>query len=158
MKTLLCVDDQEAGLEIRKLLLEARGYRVLTASTAAEVFEAVRREPVDLVILDYKLAETTGEEIARDLKRGQPELPILLLSGYPSVPESARGVVDAFLMKGESAQDFLQTIASLVGHTAEIDTKKPVTREESEKLVERTRGLLEQSERLAERFQQRRKG
>jgi CheY-like chemotaxis protein len=157
MKTLLCVDDQEAGLEIRKLLLEARGYRVLTAATAAEAFEAVRREAIDLVILDYNLAETTGEEIAREIKRTQPELPILLLSGYPSVPVSARGVVDAFLVKGESAQDFLQTIASLVGHTAPAETKKPVTREESQKLVERARDLLEKSQRLTERYQQRRK-
>ena len=43
-KTVLCVDDEKIGLRVRKIMLESRGYRVLTASNGPEGLRAFRRE------------------------------------------------------------------------------------------------------------------
>jgi len=159
MKTVLCVDDQEAGLEIRKLLLESLGYSVIIAATGAEALAAVRREPVDLVILDYRLADATGEEVARELKRDHPNLPILLLSGFPSVPESARAVVDAFIVKGDPTDAFLRTIESLLGSRAATSASQPETNTgSSKKIVQRSEELMQRSEALYDRLRRRKTG
>ena len=162
MKSILCVDDQEAGLEIRKLLLESLGYSVITVATGAEAVETLRREPVDLAILDYRLADATGEEVANLLKHDHPELPILLLSGYPSVPESARAAVDAFVVKGDPTDAFLRTIESLLASPAAAPAAQPVistpSGKKGKKIVERSEELMKRSEALYRRLTHRKYG
>ena len=48
----LCVDDNLPGLLTRKALLEAKGFRVLTAQSGGVGLEIASREPIDAVILD----------------------------------------------------------------------------------------------------------
>ena len=57
-RTILCVDDNEQYLSIRKVLLETRGYRVVACSNGAQALEAFHRGGVDLV-----LTEEQGEEL-----------------------------------------------------------------------------------------------
>ena len=59
MKTVLCVDDQESGLEIRKLLLESLGYSVIIAATGARIMGL--DDPT--VKMSKSLADTTGHAI-----------------------------------------------------------------------------------------------
>ena len=51
-KTILCVDDNEQALSVRKFMLETRGYRVLTAHTSADALEIFAAGNVDLVLSD----------------------------------------------------------------------------------------------------------
>ena len=51
-RTILCVDDDERALSIRKVLLETRGYRVLTCSDPDCALEMVKSGGIDLVIAD----------------------------------------------------------------------------------------------------------
>ena len=51
-KTILCVDDNEQALSIRKILLETRGYRVIACNSGEMALEAFRRGGVDLVLTD----------------------------------------------------------------------------------------------------------
>lgn len=53
--TLLCIDDQKPALKIRKIFLEAQGYKVLTASSGREGLALLKSNPVDAVILDYRM-------------------------------------------------------------------------------------------------------
>lgn len=115
-KVLLCIDDNEEGLAIRKLFLEAYGYSVLTASSGKAGLDLLAAQPVDAIILDYRLPGMTGAEIAREARRIKPEVPILMLSGYPSVvPREVRDHADAFLVKGRPPSELLSEIERLVG-------------------------------------------
>ena len=116
-KTILCIDDNETALRVRRMLLESKGYRVLTASTAEAGTESVDSQ-VDLVILDYRLADGNSEQLSVDLKRRWPSLPILLLSGYPNVPDSAKFAADTFLTKGGLATELLAAVESLLDRKA----------------------------------------
>ena len=51
----LCVDDETIGLQVRKLLLERAGYRVLTAPDGYAGLALFSSEPVEVVVLDYSM-------------------------------------------------------------------------------------------------------
>lgn len=115
MPTILCIDDQPAGLAIRKQLLETKGYKVLTATDGAAGIALARREKVDVVVLDYRLPEMDGEQIAAVLKAELPALPIVLLTGYPGeIPNSLRCSVDACVEKGSGATVLLAAIQAAI--------------------------------------------
>ena len=64
-KTILCVDDNEQALSVRKFMLETRGYRVLTASSSAQALEIFREGGIDLVLSDLIMPLMDGNELVR---------------------------------------------------------------------------------------------
>lgn len=98
-KTILCVDDNEQALSIRKFMLETRGYRVLTCTTGHEAIDLFRQSPVDLVLSDLTMPGMNGEELIRQLKETSPDTPAILLSS--KVKAYSEGMyADVFLPKG----------------------------------------------------------
>jgi CheY-like chemotaxis protein len=81
MAVILCIDDCESGLAVRKLLLESQGHTVLTALSAEEGIRHFANHPVELVVSNHGLREQTGTEVAKAMKRQKPEIPFVLLSG-----------------------------------------------------------------------------
>src|SRR6266436_9156730 len=106
-KTLLCVDDNQSSLNICKIILEDFGYKVSTARSGREGLEVFASNVIDAVILDYQMPEMNGELVAAEMKRTNPEIPILMLSGWVSPPESALRLVDEFVSKGERVEFML---------------------------------------------------
>jgi two-component system response regulator CpxR len=101
-KTILCVEDNEQILSIRKFLLETRGYRVLPMSCAAEALDYLHNAPlgtVDLLLSDVIMPQMDGNELVRRAKQLHPGLPALLVSGTVASFERA-AAADAFLPKG----------------------------------------------------------
>lgn len=111
---ILCVDDEWNGLEGRKILLEERGYKVLTATNGAEALKLFAVHPVDLVLLDYHMPQMTGDAVAERMRASQPDIPIALLSADDELPESALKWIDVFVSKGESPANLLQIVEHLV--------------------------------------------
>ena len=100
--SILCVDDYETSLGGWCLYLQSVGFSVTTARTAQEGLQLFAVSPVDLVLLDYALPDSNGDEVAATMKRIKPDVRIVMFSDVPHVPENARLHVDAFLQKGES--------------------------------------------------------
>jgi CheY-like chemotaxis protein len=110
----LCIDDNDYGLKIRKLLLESRGFRVLTAAGGPAGLEIMMREHVDIIVLDYRMPDMDGEEVAMRLRTQHPRIPILLLSGFRGeIPESLFSIVDGFVEKGEPAPRLIAEVERL---------------------------------------------
>lgn len=105
--TVLCIDDEEPGLEVRKILLESAGHRVLTAKSGSEGIRVFQSEPVDAVILDYWMSGMNGVAVARELKKLNPKIPIMILSAYGTLLDEALGVADVWIRKGEEDPQFL---------------------------------------------------
>jgi CheY-like chemotaxis protein len=110
----LCVDDELIGLQVRKILLERAGYRVLTALDGPLGLQAFEKEPVDLVILDYSMPGMHGGEVATRMRQLKPQVPILLLSAYVGLPSEVTSLVDLYMTKGEGADTLLTKIDSLL--------------------------------------------
>ena len=98
-KTILCVDDNEQALSVRKFLLETRGYRVISAPSAHDALEIFRSGGIDLVLSDLVMPQMDGNEMVRRMKDISPEVPMVLVSGTVKAFERANRA-DAFLPKG----------------------------------------------------------
>jgi len=76
--TILCVDDEEMALSMRRMLLESAGYTVLTAANSSQGIALYQTHHVDLVITDHLLPGATGNDLARELRRADPNVPVLI--------------------------------------------------------------------------------
>jgi two-component system, NarL family, sensor kinase len=113
--TILCIDDEASGLLPRKLLLESAGYKVIEARSGLEGIRVFQAEQVDAVILDYWMSGMKGTEVASELKRINPAIPIIVLSGVSDLPGESAGLVDQWLLKGSNrAEQLLDSIATLL--------------------------------------------
>jgi len=110
---ILCVDDAEVALRVRKLLLANAGYQVLTASSGEEGLEVFRENPIELVIADHFLSDKSGAEIAAEMKQLKPEVPILIVSAAAE-PPGGMEFSDGFISKGEGPDALLDAIAELL--------------------------------------------
>ncbi|HVO62877.1 MAG TPA: response regulator [Terriglobales bacterium] len=109
--TILCIDDDETGLLIRKMMLEQEGYRVFTATSGQEGLRLLASGPVDAIILDYQMPPMNGAEVARLIRQKWPDVPIVMLSGFPDeVPEDALKLVNAFVIKGGAPEQLLVVV------------------------------------------------
>jgi CheY-like chemotaxis protein len=114
VKTVLCVDDERIGLRVRKIMLEGHGFNVLTASDGRQGLAVFDENKVDLVVLDYFMPDMNGGEVAAELRRRRPDLPIIFLSAYFSLPPEALELANAFITKGDPPDALLEKIEQLV--------------------------------------------
>ena len=98
-KTILCVDDNEQSLSIRKVMLETRGYRVVTCTNGEQALEVFRCGGVDLVLSDLIMPGIDGHKLVEEVKRLSPQTPAILFSGKIKIYERDLRA-DVFLPKG----------------------------------------------------------
>ncbi len=98
-KTILCVDDNEQALSIRKIMLETRGYRVIACNNAQSGLEAFRRGGVDLLLTDLIMSGMDGSQLIEQVKTLSPQTPAILISGRVKIYERDT-MADVFLPKG----------------------------------------------------------
>ncbi len=110
---ILCIDDAEVALRVRKILLSYEGYNVITAASAEEGLDLFKRYPIELVIADHFLSGKSGTEIAKEMRALKPRVPILIISGALEKPDGLE-FTDGFLAKSETPEILLDTIAHLL--------------------------------------------
>ena len=88
MATILIVDDEAFLRSQLERILSEEGYSVHGVDTGGGALDLVAREPVDLVLLDLNLPDRHGIEVLRELKARDPDLLVIVITGYGSV-ESA---------------------------------------------------------------------
>ena len=83
-RSVLLVDDEESMRVTCGRLLGSMGYRVTTSAGSREALELLRRDPsaFDLVLTDQSMPHLTGLELAREMRRLRPGLPVVLTSGF----------------------------------------------------------------------------
>ncbi len=114
-ETILLVDDEERIRNLGVALLSQCGYKVLTATNGIEALAVYQAEgkKIDLVILDLVMPEMDGHKCMQKLKRINPQINVILSSGY-SVTGSSRDLesdgAKAFIDKPYEFQEMLETI------------------------------------------------
>jgi CheY-like chemotaxis protein len=117
---ILCIDDDDIVLRVRKLLLGSEGYNVLTAISGEDGLELFKQNPINLVIADHFLSGKTGAEVAREMKELKPDVPIFIISASAEKPDGLE-FADGFLAKAESPDIMLDAIAHLLSrHASEL--------------------------------------
>ncbi len=133
--TVLVVDDDDG---IRQSLIEvlaSAGIRAVGAGRRDEALGLQAAYEPAVIVVDYRLPDGSGIDLARELKDRDPETPVLLLTGYASLDSAvaAVGQLDAYLIKPVVPQTFLQTIRNALARRG---------------LVAENRNLVERLQRL----------
>jgi DNA-binding NtrC family response regulator len=110
---ILCVDDEENQLAVRKLVLESKGYAVLTAASGQQALGLLVQHQVDLVLSDHLMPGLTGTELARQIKAQKPELPVILISAVNEIPADA-AYADLFMSKLDGPMAMCENIAAVL--------------------------------------------
>jgi CheY-like chemotaxis protein len=122
-QTILCIDDDDGILAYHRALLERRGYAVLTADSARQGLQLAVACAIAAVIVDYHMPEMNGHEVATEIKRLKPHVPIVMVSSDDEIPEQAWNAVDAFVSKNEAPGCLLPVITRICGETLSPETR-----------------------------------
>lgn len=104
---ILCVDDEPNVLKPMEILLQRRGFRVVTATSGRDAIELFGQIKFDAVVLDYSMPQMSGGEVARVLREENKEVPIILHTGYKDMEDPLLQNVTCTLPKG--SMSFLVT-------------------------------------------------
>jgi DNA-binding NtrC family response regulator len=81
---ILVVDDEPIVLDSCKLILEAEDYDVELVPSVDEAVEALKKSDFGLLLVDVKMPVRDGMSLMREVKENWPEMPIVVMSGYPT--------------------------------------------------------------------------
>jgi CheY-like chemotaxis protein len=115
-KTILCIDDDQGMLNYEKALLERRGYAVLTAASARQGLNIAAGATVAAVIVDYNMPEMNGHEVAMEIRRLRPGVPIVMVSTDEDIPQLVLDVVDAFVSKDKATVSLVPAMERICGN------------------------------------------
>jgi signal transduction histidine kinase len=96
---ILIVDDDEGVRNVAAAIVEELGFTVLTAPGATAALGLLAEKEVELVITDIVMPEMTGLELAKEVRRNWPKLPVLFASGYADVQTFGAELSEATVLK-----------------------------------------------------------
>ncbi|HEX2385026.1 MAG TPA: response regulator [Candidatus Binatia bacterium] len=116
---ILVVDDEPNFLELMKSVLGKRGFDVNTALNSAEALKLLDGELFDFALLDLRLAAASGIDLLAEIKRRQPRIRAIMVTGYPTeesrIEAQERGAA-AYLSKPVTLVDLFQTFKTVLAH------------------------------------------
>jgi DNA-binding NtrC family response regulator len=117
MANILVLDDVQDVATMLKAILEAGGHKVFAFTEEQDAIEHARSHPTDLAILDIKLKRISGIEILEELKKIDPNIHVMILTGYPTL-ESARASIrlgaEEYCVKPIEIDELEQKVAAIL--------------------------------------------
>ena len=116
---IIFVDDEPALVDLGKRTLESLGYEVTTRTSSLEALELfkAKADSYDLVITDMTMPHMTGDELARELIRIKPQMPIILCTGYSARINQEQAIavgIRAFVSKPVLRKEIAKTIRKVL--------------------------------------------
>jgi DNA-binding NtrC family response regulator len=101
---ILLVDDEQSVLDTEKYVLEHLGYQVTAVLGSLDALRLFRSDPAsyDLVVTDQTMPHLTGGELAGEMLRTRPDMPIILCTGYSEMISREKALeigIREFIMK-----------------------------------------------------------
>ena len=108
--TLLCIHGQPSKLST----LQENGYELATATNISDGLKLLRSQPVDAVLVEYRLCLSENAAVADEIKRVRLELPIIMLVDHLKLPQDALRSVNALVAKSDGDHILGATVHFLV--------------------------------------------
>lgn len=117
MADIMVLDDVRDAVVLIQKILQKKGHRVFPFTEEEEAIAFAAANPVDLAILDIKLKKMSGTEVLEELKKINPALRVMMLTGYPTL-ETARDALrlgaDEYYVKPIEKEELEEKVASIL--------------------------------------------
>jgi DNA-binding response OmpR family regulator len=126
-ETVLIVEDEVKIRELLRSYLERAGYQVLTTGSGAEAITLAETAAPDLILLDLRLPDVPGEEVAREVRRSG-SVPILMLTAKAGEEDRIRGLelgADDYVVKPFSPRELLLRVQAILRRGRSAPTGTP---------------------------------
>ncbi len=117
--SILLVDDNENFLSFLETVFSKRGYDVKTASNGAEALRLIDQRSFALAILDIRMGPVDGLSLLTEIKRREPFLKSIIITGYPTPESRSRAFqngASAYLTKPVDLEDLVDITRSLMAN------------------------------------------
>ena len=138
MNKILIVDDEKKMRHILQIMLEQKGYRTDQASNGAEALELIKTFHYAMVITDLKMPVMDGIELIHEIKKIDPDYPVVVLTAYGSIDSAVgamrEGAID-YITKPFEEEKILLTVQRSIRFSELVDEKR-IHREELSEFFE----------------------
>lgn len=118
MAKIVVLDDvMDAGILIKKIL-EKKGHEVFPFTEEEEAINFIKKNQVDLAILDIKLKKMTGVEVLEEIKKITPGIKTMMLTGYPTLNTARQTMslgAEEYCVKPINKQELEEKVAAIMG-------------------------------------------
>ncbi len=118
---ILLVDDDSTITTSFQMVLQNEGYEVDTASDGRQALERFRQDNYQLIILDIKLPDINGIEVARRIRKHNNEVRLVIVTGYPELEDSIETIelgIEEILLKPVNVEELIHVIRSTISTEA----------------------------------------
>ncbi len=154
MPKILVVDDEKSIRKTFEAFLTKEGLDVISAENVDLALKMMDEDEPDLIITDIIMPRITGIELLKIMKAKRPDIPIIIMTGEPTVEtatDSVKNSAHDYITKPVSKEVLVKTVVNALEHKNLIDSKKQLEaenteyRENLEKLVEERTNALQKA-------------
>lgn len=122
-KRILCIDDEVDTLDLLRLVLERRGFEVLTASDGEQGLKMLVEERPDVLLLDIMMPDPDGWQIFHTMKKtpSMANIPVIMVTARAQSIEQVLGLhvgkVDGYITKPFLPGDLFEAIKKTLGES-----------------------------------------
>lgn len=120
MATILVLDDEPDAVVLMQRVLKRRGHEVSVFTEEEQAIAFARTCRIDLAILDIKLKKMSGVEVLEELKKINPAMHAMMLTGFPTLDTAKKAVsfgADQYCVKPIEIDELEQKIAAILGQS-----------------------------------------
>ncbi len=146
MAKVLVVDDDAVSCRLLDEVLSREGITVVWDTDPRQALQRASETPIDLAIVDVRMPEMSGLELLRRLRENQPDLPVVVMTGFGSVDTAvdaiAAGAVD-YVSKPMNLEEMRTVVRRALGRKAEVEAAVPLADERVAGMVGRSPAIVE---------------
>ena len=139
-KKALVIDDEQIVLESVSALLTDEGFEVDVSLDGRQGLDWAIERNYDVVLTDIRMPDIGGMKVLRDVKRINPTLPVIMITGYASVESAVQAMklgAAEYIEKPFEPEQLLDAVSRAIGISKEAEEQGLIHREEVAKVLDR---------------------
>ncbi len=137
---ILLLEDEPSVAKGLKMVMDEQGYDVDLAGTGQAALDAFRAGRFDLLIADLRLPDIDGMEVIERVKTKQPDTPVVIITGYPSVSSAVKAVkmgVSDYLRKPFTDDEFMSAVDEALKEKQKASIEELIAETEKERWIQK---------------------
>ena len=120
-KRVVCIEDEPEMIDLVRLILGRKGFKVIGANGGIEGLEIVRREKPDIILLDLMMPDMDGWEVYQQIKADTElrSIPVVVVTAKAQSIDKVLGLhiakVDGYITKPFGPQELLESVEKILG-------------------------------------------